>query len=231
MDELFTLLEDSKRELQIYFEFLWRFCQREKKINLPKGTPLQSELQKILLSNSFILLYNTIEKICAKLINFIITTINNINELKLGYEELNPTFQKIWLNEKMNALLSLNTDNAKAYFWESIFNPLKNNESLKLKLFVPAGNFSFKEITDFCKKYDIKCPKGSKEVFSCFKIIKEMRNQLAHGNISFIEASQDRIFSDFKANKKIVLSTLLELLNNANDLITNEAYLQKNSLK
>jgi hypothetical protein len=54
--------------------------------------------------------------------------------------------------------------------------------------------------------------------------IKNVRNDLAHGNISFCEASQDTVMRELIDYKKELVMYLTDVLHNINDYVVNKKY-------
>jgi len=101
--------EKRKREIEEYFDFLLLLDDIENSTisyhstrqNISKQTRLSNELQKIIIANSFLLLYNLIEATIRNSIKEIFSVIRSSN---ITYGELSDKLKKIWIGRSINNL-------------------------------------------------------------------------------------------------------------------------------
>jgi hypothetical protein len=87
---------------------------------------------------------------------------------------------------------------------------------------VISGNLDGRKINEILKDYGIKvltCPER-KELLP----IKNLRNKVAHGEITFKEASRGIVISEVEKYIKATDVCLNELIKNVNDYLLNENY-------
>lgn len=91
----------------------------------------------------------------------------------------------------------------------------------KIKLF--SGNLDGKEIREVLEKIGLKL-NGSKE-FQILLKIKELRNDLAHGKCSYLEAGRNYTITDIKDISRNVFKCLASIQKQFNDYIEQQKYM------
>lgn len=87
---------------------------------------------------------------------------------------------------------------------------------------IVSGNLDGRKINEILKNYGISvlvCPEKSKLLF-----IKNLRNKVAHGEITFKEASRGIVISEVEGYISATEVCLNELVNNINSYLLNEHY-------
>jgi hypothetical protein len=93
-----------------------------------------------------------------------------------------------------------------------------------------SGNLDAREIRKIAKDYGFSCQtnaqitKNGRELLT----VKNKRNDLAHGIFSFCDCGKDYTIEDLLKIKKQVIPYLREILQNIEQYIQTEAYLQSN---
>jgi hypothetical protein len=93
-----------------------------------------------------------------------------------------------------------------------------------------SGNLDARKIKDFAKSYGFsyqtnsQITKDGKELLT----VKNKRNDLTHGVFSFCDCGKDYTIEDLFKIKQEVISYLREILQNIEQYINTEAYLQSN---
>lgn len=183
------------------------------------------ELINIFKSNLFLMLYSIIEYTVSNLIDCIY---DEIRMEGLSYEKVNDSIRKLW---KKSVLKSVNDPNANFYTF------IKQNDliieyileqkvlSLKPKDTLPAGNLDGDKI---CKTFR---DHGIKLVFNksnyrpqLLENIKNKRNDLAHGTVSFVDAVKDNSISDLEQEVIIVTNFLEDLIKHVKLYLANGDY-------
>jgi hypothetical protein len=211
-------------------------------IVFPSGEyAIDGDLQKILKSHCYLLLYNLIE---SSVRNGITAIHDAILINGLTYRELSPQIKKIW------AMNDLSKSFRDAYIKkETIANNLQkaiqsilDDEKITLDpTNIPvSGNLDARTIKEVIDMYGFYGNLGvqAREMDDILNFIVKMRCDLAHGNVSFCDASSGIIWNrssnatDSNANifrylvedKEKVVIYLTHMLQNIEDYIDNEKY-------
>jgi hypothetical protein len=233
-------------EINKYFELVDKIEQlgafSTNSIVFPSGEyTVDGDLQKILKSHCYLLLYNLIE---SSIRNGIIAIHDAVLIDRLTYRELSPQVKKIW------ALNDLSKSFRDAYIKkETIANNLQNaiesildDETITLDpTNIPvSGNLDAKTIKELIDMYGFYGNLGvqAREMDDILNFIVKIRCDLAHGNVSFCDASSDIIWNrssnatDSNANifrylvedKEKVVTYLTHMLQNIENYIDNKRY-------
>lgn len=176
-------------------------------------------------SNFSLMLYNIIEYTVKSLLD---TIYDEIKQNELSYTDVNHSIKKVW---RKIILKSVNDPNSSFNTFvkknDQIIDHIleKNTLELNSRESLPAGNLDGETIRDAFKDHGIKINNNS--IFyrpDIFKNIKDKRNNLAHGTVSFIDALKDYTISDIENNTKIVLGFLDELNNHLITYLNNKEY-------
>ncbi len=245
MDEILEAFEAEKNELDIYFSFVHKFEKIEKKrrfpthkllnVKLSKKAKQQKnyhnppELRQILLSNSYLLLYAMVEKFVRKGISHIIETVGNLpNEENNLLDNLNEALQKLWRKEQIDAIMKAAITARENYIFQTFLSVFTAKRAIKLSEFQPAGNIDAKTIKHCAECYGFAIPPFNENYRSANKFlttIKDNRNNLAHGRISFVECAAQDTSQDILTAKKEIFAYVGEFLNQIKTYIDNENYL------
>lgn len=171
------------------------------------------ELINILKSNVCLMLYNIIEYTVTNLIESIY---DEIRLRQLSYIQINESIRKIWRkvelkamedpNSNSNTFLKKNEKMIKAILDDSIIDICAKNA-------LPAGNLDGNGIRDTFMAHGISLSTNSGNFRpEILDKIKNNRNNLAHGSVSFVEALRDDSTKDIEINKNIVIGFLTELI-------------------
>jgi hypothetical protein len=219
-------------EIEKYFNFLNGIDSIEthkvSKLTLPNKEHLKvdRDLQKILRSYTFLLLYNLIE---STLSNGILEIYDNIHDEKLNYSCVSEEFQKIWLDIRGKRLSeSKNEANIQAILKTLISECSDINEINfdKHRLSI-SGNLDFKTIEKIRTKYGFKAPipnRDRKKLISYLNYIKAKRNYLGHGNESFTKASELKTYTELSDMKNEVILFLDSVVDSIDDALTTKKY-------
>lgn len=183
------------------------------------------ELINIFKSNLSLMLYNIIEYTVANLIDSIYDEIRMQN---LSYIDVNDSIKQLW---KKTILKAVNDPNAN-------FNTFikKNDEiidyiierrtlSLNSRDSLPAGNLDGLKIKETFVNHGVQVPSSSQYFRpDILENIKQNRNNLAHGTVSFVEAVQNDSISDLESNAHIIVGFLDELIGTVKNYIETREY-------
>lgn len=222
---------DRVEEVNLYFEFVSKIDKietfRKEEVNLIESKHIVTrDLQKILRSNCFIMLYNLIESTIRNGINEIF---DEIHDNELSIEDISDKIRDIWLTKKSNDLLSINSlKNFKKsieLLIDDVTNGVEielNNEHMKI-----SGNMDFRAIRELSNKYGFHGRISNTDTDKLGGItvaVKNKRNYLAHGNQSFRKASELTTMSDLNIYKDEIITFLSDICDNLDDFIDNKKY-------
>jgi hypothetical protein len=189
---------------------------------------IESELIKILKSNTILLLYNLVEGLINSVMN---EFINSINKDRCKFSELENPVKKIWLRYKHKSF-GTNTTKSEDYVLgalESIIEEIieikpkkiKDSEfggvktvynfdafSLETNANGISGNLDARSIRELFNLYGL--PQITKSCDSLLKV-KNKRNSLAHGSETFAKVGADFTIEDLY-KMKIEICLFLQLL-------------------
>ncbi len=217
-----TRSEYNKRldEVEIYFNalsFLDKGSCNIKCIDIlgkESTMPVDESLSRILKANGFLLLYNLIESTVRKSIDAVF---NAIHSNSPTYKKLTSELRKLWLKQE--------SKNASLDKIISIAESVLTNELLSFKedCITISGNIDAQEIRKILKQF------GGNEISNGrnLKIIKDKRNNLAHGEFSFSEIGKDYTIQDLTKYKDDVKDYLDKVLYEIQQYIENKTYLNQ----
>lgn len=218
METVFIEFNDRKDEIQLYINF----------INLSENNDLiydevnknginKSELRRIFLANAYLLLYNLVE---STIRNTIQEIYDHLNLKSVSFDVLKPNIKETilqGLKTKKPFKIVEDIENIAADIISISFDPDK----------ISNGNIDAKKIRDIARKYCFsdmtdysKCKNGEKLLE-----IKNKRNNLSHGIVSFSECGREISISDLNLAFNEATSYLEGILENVKVYLNTEAYL------
>ncbi len=231
-----SVLKDFKKrcqEIELFFDFMWKFEEDNPKsipmIFSERYNALQKPLEKliierkhssklsandllgILYANAVLLLYNLMESTISNADKFIV---EQINAEELLYDQVSNFIQVIAVEQK------------------EIKKTVKKfiEQFIKIKEQTFSGNIDSKRIDSFMEKYGVKTTEESGfkdyEKRKYIENIKDWRNDLAHGKLSFSRLSQDQklTYDLIKEHKKSCFEFLEIVLKNIETFMQNACY-------
>lgn len=250
---LLTSLEDSilikefnekVKEIDTYFLFLETISKDEKGIYISNveysknDLNLNHDVVRILKANIFLMLYNLIESSFTLAIENIFENVNNSNS---QYLNIIDELKKLWIEKKYNNFDNIpkikgKTTKKSDFIIEKINNiandiihfeyKLKENqkEEKNVRHYLGiSGNINTKKIVEVSNKLGIKI--DQKENVS-IKIIKDNRNDLAHGLKSFIDCGKDYTIQEIENTKNEAIKYMKFILKELENYIINKKYIK-----
>lgn len=201
--------------------------------------PFSEQLKKTLKANAYLLLYNLIEGSVTTGIDSIFLAINQ-SEIELKH--LKKDIRELYLDYAMKRNDDDEQQKAKAKDKKDLrkqFNSLidtkvkfkhrnKNNVVEGYQAYLEkmggeiSGNIDAKKLEELSKKYGFTLPTSN--ILDELLIIKNKRNQLAHGEITFSEAGKDKSIEEMIALKNAITQYFNSLMNNIKNYIENEEF-------
>lgn len=222
--------EQRKKEIENYFSFLDTLDKETTFLKHIKDSQIIEEviskdIQRILIANSFLILYNLIE---ATIRNSIVEIYEKIQEDSITYNDLSQNLKKIWIKNKTKNLKEGNFNiNTLQTNVESIINNVIDNEIVLLTKedIDISGNIDADKIRTLAK--EIGFDKASNERNGTNLVtIKNKRNGLAHGNHTFYDVGKDFTVKDITTFKDETFLYLLDVITNIEKFINEKKYQQ-----
>jgi len=198
------------------------------------------QLKKTLKANAYLLLYNLIEGSITAGIDAIFLAINQ-SEIELKYLKKNT--RELYIDYSMKRNDENEQQKTKAKDKKELqmqFNSLidkkvefkSKNKNNDIKIGYQAylekmggeisGNIDAKKLEELSKKYGFNLPTNT--ISDELLIIKNKRNQLAHGEITFAEAGKDKSIEEMIVLKNTVTQYFNILMNTIKVYIENEEF-------
>lgn len=231
MKEILKEFKERVKEVNLYFDFLTNVVSKDIHLHSTKtgeGQPVDVEIQKILKANLFLILYNLVEAIIRKSIQEIYDSIERDG---LSYKLTRPEIQKILISHRYKQIRESSPTSFVQAIEELLADAL-NDAAVKLDPdSIPiSGNLDARKIRDLARIYGFsEATKKAKRGGSDLLIVKDQRNFLAHGQVTFSECGRNYHISDLKKIKNEVICFLEDILKNIKSYIDAKEYC--NSLK
>lgn len=187
-------------------------------------------LINILKSNVSLMIYNIIEYTVANLVDSIYDEIK-LNQL--SYVDVNESIKALW---RKTILKAANDPNANFNTFlkknEEIIATILRNNTLELnsRNTLPGGNLDGISIREAFESHGIQVQTSSQNYRPDILVeIKENRNNLAHGSVSFVDAVRTYSISDIKRNETFVVAFLEELIDTVTAYINEQKYKMVNT--
>ena len=226
-----TDFEKRKSEISEYFSFIEILCEVEKDVEIKFSKERHSkrkrkylisdQLQKILIANSFLLLYNLIEATVRNSIEEIFSDLKN-NET--DYTKLTESVKKIFLIQHHKNLkegtfsLTTLTDQVGTLITSVLNNQVIELQKERLDF---SGNLDARAIKKLANDYGFEQPiQNGDDLLT----IKNKRNHLAHGEFSFSEIGKNYTVSDLLKFKDQTFDFLGEVIINIDKYISIKGY-------
>lgn len=146
----------------------------------------------------------------------------------LSYIDVNDSIRSLW---RKTILKSVNDPNANFSTFlkknEEIISAILSNNELNMyaKNTLPGGNLDGNSIKETFESHGIRVRTNSRNYRPDILIgIKENRNNLAHGSVSFVEAMREDSIDDIKTSEILVVGFLEELIETVSTYIEEQKY-------
>ena len=177
---------------------------------------VDSELSTILKANGFLLLYNLIE---ATIRNSIDAVLNSIHASSVTFGNLSDNLKKIWIKQESKGIISEKNHEKIMHIAKAILdNEIMSFERDCINI---SGNIDAQKIREVLKQFGGNEIRNGRDL----KTIKDKRNNLAHGEFTFSEIGRNYTVGDLINYKDETKSYLSSLLDEIQDYIGNQKYL------
>lgn len=230
--------ENRKKEIEEFIELMSFFEKRkmnvdEDEISFDKFfyagkmsiTLSYQELINILKSNVSLMIYNIIEYTVSGLVDCIYDQIRIQN---LSYVDVNESIRKLWRKTVLKATkdpgANFNTFLKKN---EEIIDCILTKATLDIhaRESLPVGNLDGISIKETFESHGVMIKTNSQNFRpDILRNIKENRNKLAHGAVSFVDAVRNDSIQDFEKYEQFITLFLEELIVTVDEYIANQRY-------
>lgn len=220
-------------EIEAYFNFVI-FISEQKSINTKENKPfkIDNSLYLTLKANCFLMLYNLVE---STVYGAVENVYDVISESQLNYLELCEEIKTIFIMQKTENLKDVNikTENiietVKAIVTEVADQNIKIKLNATLLKRTISGNVDLTGIDKIIKTHGFYGKLNKDRVLhiqpeQAFTMVKDKRNALAHGRMSFAEAAGEHTLNDLLTYKKIIITYLTDFLNNIDNYLNTQRY-------
>lgn len=172
------------------------------------------EMQCSLKAQFLIVLYNIVESTVCECLNSIY---DSIADDSLLYSDLSDEMRNMWKNYlRRTSHPDKSKPDADLMGMKIHFGSLAVNIS---------GSLDIRKVIDVFSKHGCYLDETNREKYSnSFLVVKNKRNNLAHGNISFSECGSNYLVSDLKRFKENILDGMSEVIIRVKKFIDNKSY-------
>lgn len=185
-------------------------------VDVDKGRELYvtQEMQCAIKAQFLIVLYNIVESTVCDCLN---SFYDSITDEELTFSELSDDMKAMW----KNYLKRTSNPNFKKSDIE-LKDMAIRFESLAINI---SGSLDMRKIIDVFSKHGCKLDEMNRDKYSnSFLVVKNKRNNLAHGNIPFSECGSNYMISDLQKIKDDILNGMQEIVTQAKEYINNRSY-------
>jgi len=238
MNEVIRSFDERSNEIDIYLDFLLGL-EEQVRIGPPKvgdGPTITAVQQRILYSSVYLQLYNLVESTVTKCLSALTAAISRGNQWLPS--DLSSELRREWVRY----LAQTHTDLS---YETRLTNSLKMCNHLINSL--PTGRFDIakggggnwddEEIYRISKRLGCalritpESSEAAKRPFrddcGALKLVAKLRNELAHGSVSFSECGSGTTVRELKDLKWRVATYLTDVISSFNDFIHNYGFLQQ----
>ncbi|MFZ3130605.1 MAG: MAE_28990/MAE_18760 family HEPN-like nuclease [Desulfosporosinus sp.] len=221
MNNTFVLYEDRKNEIEFYYSIMIEIDNVSEKIQ----TIDNGRFLRILKSNLLLMLYNLIE---ACVVSGMMEIYEKLKNSGSSYDDLIREIRFIWSKSEIGKVYS-NQAGRSAYEErvQSIIDHVITNQPIILskEALGISGNLDARVIKRLCDKHRIRYVASDDD--GCLKIVKDKRNNLAHGDESFGDCARDMSLVDLEHIKDKVVSFIKGILDGMKEYYDNKYYLEQ----
>lgn len=230
MEDVERYFEENVKEVEAYFAFLRQVLNNGAQIHLPnkkswKFRPIESQTQKTLKATALLILYNLVEASLMRSIPKIYEAIESDN---LKFEQLAEELKKLWLKNRARNLTTgpVSTEKVREVLGTVVTDILNDAcavidpRSLRI-----AGNLDVRKIQKIAMEHGFSDKvKAVNNQGSSLLMVKEKRNALAHGVITFETCGRDFTITDLERLKTDVVRYMRKVVRSTRRHIDDRKY-------
>ena len=194
----------------------------EETTSLPRQQTVSMDLVRILKSSAYLLLYNVMEAAIKNCLNQVFDSIRAEN---LSYADVAETMRNIWASQQMTRYRDAKDETLRTRM-KSIADSIISRALIDLKDSITRvpGNIDAKAIREFAAEYGFNEIPETDARGDCLKTIKDARNNLAHGDLTFIECSRNLAVPTLVRYRNDVEHYLNGIISNVDAYISSRGY-------
>lgn len=179
---------------------------------------IDDELSRIFKANIFLLLYNTIE---STITNSIKAVVNSVVGAQLTYEQLSDEIKRLWIRHTISGVKDISQFSAKLH---DVADSIVAKELLVIshKCVNISGNIDAQKIRDIAKQIGWEKSDDGRELLT----IKNKRNNLAHGEFTFVDIGKEYSMNDLIRIKDKTIAYLTDVLDKVEKYIKDNKFIK-----
>ncbi|MBQ6886455.1 MAG: hypothetical protein IJN54_02945 [Lachnospiraceae bacterium] len=226
MNVIYGMYDERVGEIELYFNAISELY--EHKNEGAQHEYLKDDFLKMLKSNLILMIYNLVE---STIMGGILRIYDQLKSEGYSYNDVREEIKKIWFEFKFNEVYDRNAHfNSYRDKAADIINAILEGKTLELnrKATDISGNLDADKIRIICHEHGItynlsqECRGGI-----VLKDVKDKRNDLAHGTLSFEECGRNYSLSDLKEIKDETIIFLKGILDGMNAYYSAKKYLKE----
>lgn len=225
MNAIYGMFDERVGEIELYFGAVSELY--ENKHDSEPHEYFKDDFLKMLKSNLILMIYNLVE---STIMGGIMQIYAQLKSEGYTYNDVREEIKKIWFEFKFNEVYDRNAHfNSYRDKAADIINAILEGKTLELnrKATDISGNLDADKIRIICHEHGITyslsqdCKGGM-----VLKDVKDKRNDLAHGTLSFEECGRSYSLIDLKEIKEETISFLKGILDGMNAYYSSKRYLK-----
>lgn len=221
MQNTLQIFEDRKEEINYYYSVIYKIESDEQKNGIIENN---NKLIKIMKSNLLLMLYNLVE---ACVVSGMMQIYENLKNDSCSYNSLINEIQNIWATHEINKIFGQATK--KSTYENRVKSIIKNILSgspivLTRNVLDISGNLDARKIKKICDNHCIRY--SLKTDGESLEEVKQKRNDLAHGDVSFGECSRNLTLKDLEIIKDEVFLFMEGILKGMKQYYDEKGYLK-----
>ena len=222
MNIIRAAFEEEIAHINKYMQLLYDI-ENGAKLSINGNTQdINPDLFKVLKANTFLLLYNLLESTVRKSVEHIHLSIKAEN---VAYKDVIVEIQKIWVEYKYKNFQKIGVDNIFKTWIDMVDDciQVEYEDYIKnVKNSALSGNVNQVMTNKIAQKY--KFEPNSRVIGRKLNLIKDKRNYLAHGNLTFVDCGKDYVFSDLNNLKRETVLFLYEFMKKVEQYTQDKKY-------
>lgn len=212
MQAIFDMFDERVEEIDLYFKAM-KDLDQGASCHVSDDTFYNDEFIKILKANTLLMIYNLVE---STVMGGILEIYDKLKQEGLTYSEVRKEIKDIWFSYKFRQVYDpkahYNTYKGKAL---EIVNSILIGEVIELdrKATAISGNLDAQQIRNVCNEHGIVFQTDAQSRGGIvLETVKDRRNDLAHGTLSFAECGRNYSIEDLGIIKDQTILFLRGLL-------------------
>lgn len=196
MQAIFDMFDERVEEIDLYFKAM-KDLDQEASDHVSNATFYNDEFIKILKANTLLMIYNLVE---STVMGGILEIYDKLKQEGLTYSGVRKEIKDIWFSYKFRQVYDqqahYNSYKGKAL---EIVNSILTGEVIELdrKATAISGNLDAQQIRNVCSEHGIVFQTDAQSRGGIvLETVKDRRNDLAHGTLSFAECGRDYSIED-----------------------------------